>query len=101
MVGAYGGEGDLGEVEFGEEVETVVEGIEVEAGEVLDFLVDCRVSGNFSCDEFEWAPVITGAKVWDAAAQFGGEETGARAPMSGWERFCQSLLLSNAFMFID
>ncbi|MDG2123647.1 MAG: DUF1549 and DUF1553 domain-containing protein [Verrucomicrobiales bacterium] len=101
LMSGRGGLLGLWEVAFGEEVEAFVGGIEVEAGEVIDFLVDCRAGGNFSCDEFVWAPVIEGVEVWDAGEQFGGVETGGRGPMSGWEQFCQSLLLSNAFMFVD
>jgi len=75
--------------------------VELKAGEVLDFAVDCRT--NPTHDSFQWAPVVTlaGAGVWSAADHFGGPATANAARLSPWEKYAQVLLLSNEFQFVD
>ncbi|WZO97839.1 PSD1 and planctomycete cytochrome C domain-containing protein [Isosphaeraceae bacterium EP7] len=62
------------------EAATDVPRIEVQAGDTIDFAVDC-VEGH-DCDTFEWAPKVTlsqssgdPAGVWDASADFQGPMT--------------------------
>jgi hypothetical protein len=88
-----------------------VKNFELRAGETIDFLVDCRPAGNITWDEFAWAPVIRLEKPaaatqpaappgqeWSAAAQFGGPPP---RPLSQWEKYAQTLLLTNEFVFVD
>ncbi len=91
------------------EAKTELKGLPVKAGEILDFVVDCRPSGNIGFDEFAWAPLIrmeqeAAAKAvekgeeWSAAAQFAGP---APVPFDPWTKYVQVLLLSNEFVFVD
>jgi hypothetical protein len=75
----------------------------VEAGETIDFVVDCGEAGNFFCDGFAWAPVITvvgGDGRWEAREDFGGQVT-VEEELGNWERLAQALLISNEAMFMD
>ena len=71
--------------------------------DAIDFVVDCGPAGNFSCDQFVWAPAVRSAdgREWDANEQFGGTVSGPGRQLDAWERFAHSLLLTNTFMFID
>ncbi|HEX7896776.1 MAG TPA: DUF1553 domain-containing protein, partial [Planctomycetota bacterium] len=88
------------------EAKTELKGVPVKAGETLDFVVDCRPSGNIGWDEFAWAPLIkmeaggpaAKAEEWSAAAQFAGPAT---VPFDAWTKYVQVLLLSNEFVFVD
>ena len=85
-----------------------IRGLEIKKDETIDFVVDCR--GDVSYDEFLWAPVITptksaaanggpaDAKAWNAATEFVGPPP---TPMTTMERYVQTLLLTNEFMFLD
>ena len=90
-------------VKFGETAESELDAIEVSKGDAIDFVVDCGPAGNFSCDQFVWAPTVQSAagEIWDAKKQFGGKITNPKRQLDGWERFAHSLLLTNTFMFID
>ena len=91
------------QINYGKSEEAGLEKIEVEAGEILDFIVDCGAANNFQCDGFEWAPRLetTGAKrAWDAREHFGGRRSDDRA-LGPWERLAQALLISNEAMFLD
>lgn len=96
-----------------ERVDAEVRGVAVEAGETLDFVVDCRTAPT--ADAFTWAPTITAAKAgptaagdatagmagptaWDAAADFAPPPPPLLSP---WEQLAQALLLTNEFLFID
>ena len=92
--------------EFGSEVAAELDAIEVVAGEQIDFVVDCRPAGNIQCDQFTWAPKIRGNDgagefEWSAERDFAGAPGGATHRLDAWERFAHTLLLSNAFMFVD
>jgi hypothetical protein len=91
------------EVQFGEAAQADVADLEVAEGEIIDFVVDCRPAGNFSCDQFLWAPTIRQQSLgeWSAEREFAGEVTGPARQLNPWERFAQALLLTNSFMFID
>ncbi len=79
------------------EAEAAFKGLEVKKGETLDFVVDFR--GEISYDQFLWAPVI-GAKgrEWNAAKDFAGPPA---LPLGALERYAQTLLMTNEFLFLD
>jgi mono/diheme cytochrome c family protein len=87
-------------------VPTAVTKLAVQAGDTLDFVVDCLA--NTAHDTFKWAPVISWMDpapmgeplVWDAAKNF-GDVRQLPKPLAPWEKFAQALLLSNEFMFVD
>ncbi len=85
----------------GKDAPAKVSGVEVERGEEIDFVVDGRASGQ---EPFRWSPRIRLAeasgsvRTWDAAADFGGPPAVALGP---WEKYCQVLLESNGFAFVD
>ena len=91
------------QVEFGRVQSADLAGVEVQAGEVLDFVIDCGAANNFFCDGFEWSPrleLIGGKQVWDAKLQFDGKRSGDSS-LGPWERLVQALLISNEAMFLD
>jgi len=82
------------------DAETTIRGLAVEAGETLDFIVDCR--GNVDSDSFAWAPVLRmGDREWNAQAGFGGPVPKPPPAMSAWDKFVQVLLETNEFLFVD
>ncbi len=91
------------QIEFGKPQSAGIAEIEVEAGEILDFVIDCGEANNFSCDGFTWAPRLelsTRKGVWDAVQNFAGSVSEAE-PLNVWERLAQALLISNEAMFLD
>jgi hypothetical protein len=94
--------------EFGNPVAAELDEIAVSAGECLDFVVDCRPAGNISFDQFTWAPAILQldeldgkAARWNAEREFAGKPSNPPHQLTAWERLAHTLLLSNAFMFVD
>src|SRR5262249_47281606 len=82
------------------DAETKISGLVVEAGETLDFIVDCRADNN--SDSFTWAPSIRmGDEEWSAQSAFGGPAPKAAPPMTAWEKYVHVLLESNEFIFVD
>ena len=82
-----------------DDVETGFE-VEVAAGEVLDFAVDCRADNN--ADSFQWAPTLAmGGERWSATSAFSGPAAAAPSPLTAWERMAQVLLETNEFAFLD
>jgi hypothetical protein len=78
-------------------VDTNLNAIAVEAGEILDFVVDA--DGDYEADDFQWSPVLTqGASKWDARKEFAGP---AIARLNPREQLAQVLLLTNEFAFLD
>ncbi|MBA4016168.1 MAG: hypothetical protein C0483_03160 [Pirellula sp.] len=83
---------------------TDVERISVRAGDVIDFIVDCRAKPT--ADAFTWAPVLRqldqpkqGAPlVWSANADFAAPPPPL---LTAWEQCAQALLLTNEFWFVD
>ena len=70
--------------------ETSLQGLVVEAGETIDFIVDCR-SGPDS-DGFQWAPVLTlGGRDHDAASAFAGPVPPPPPPLAPWEKLAELL----------
>ena len=94
--------------EFGNPAAADLDDVEVSAGECIDFVVDCRPAGNFQCDQFTWAPVIrqladgsADGLAWSAEQEFAGVPSAPSRQLDAWERLAHTILLSNAFMFID
>ena len=78
-------------------VDTELKAIEVEQGEIIEFVVDSV--GDYEADDFQWSPVLTiGNQKWDARAQFAGP---AIRPLTPREQLAQVLLLTNEFAFLD
>ena len=92
---------------FHNEAKTEVASVTVKKGDRLDFVVDCKASEN--TDSFAWSPVLSplpppgGGKrsMWSAERDFGGPPAPSAAPLSHWERYCQALLLTNEFSYVD
>jgi hypothetical protein len=81
----------------GSSAETKLNGIAVEKGDTLDFIVDARKDPEN--DGFGWAPTIrAGEQVWNSKDQFAGP---AAEPLSAWGRYAQVLLETNEFAFVD
>ena len=75
--------------------------ISLKAGDTLDFVVDCI--GNDLDDAFNWAPEIEtadGSTKWSSAALFAGPQEQVNT-LTRWQRFVQTLLLTNEFAFVD
>ncbi len=76
---------------------------DVELGEIIDFVVDCREHEDH--DSFRWDAAITLSATgdgeqhhtWDTRDGFHGPQT----PMTRWEQYVQVLLMSNEFHFLD
>ena len=72
----------------------------VEAGDTVDLIIDCR--NDVSFDSFSWTVEIRDpdnpARQWSVAEQFNGT---LPAQLNGWELLAQALLLSNEFQFVD
>lgn len=78
-------------------VDTDLKSIDVEQGEIIDFVVDSV--NDYEADDFQWSPVLTiGNQKWDARAQFSGP---AIRPLTPREQLAQVLLLTNEFAFLD
>jgi hypothetical protein len=82
------------------EAETKISGLSVEAGETLDFVVDCRADNN--SDSFTWAPSVRlGDEEFNAQSGFSGPAPKPPPAMSAWEKYVHVLLESNEFIFVD
>jgi hypothetical protein len=81
----------------GSSAETRLNGISVDQGDTIDFIVDAR--NDPENDGFGWAPVIKlGERTWNAKDDFRGP---AAEPLSVWARYAQVLLETNEFAFVD
>ena len=81
----------------GSSAETRLNGIKVEKGDTIDFVVDARAHPEN--DPFNWAPVIHyGEQTWNAKNDFTGPSP---QPHTIWARYAQVLLEMNEFAFID
>ncbi len=92
---------------------TVVEKLEVNQGDTIDFVADLRTT--FENDTFAWPVAIQldsgvvasprragshagGITTWDSTATFHPPRV---EPLSKWARYAQVLLMSNEFVFVD
>ena len=81
----------------GSSAETKLNGIKVEKGDTISFVVDARLDPEN--DGFTWAPVIRcGEQSWSAKSDFAGPSP---RPLDVWARFAQVLLETNEFAFVD
>jgi uncharacterized protein DUF1553 len=77
--------------------ETKLNGIKVEKGDTISFVVDARLDPEN--DAFTWAPVIKcGEQTWNAKNDFTGPPP---RPLNIWARYAQVLLETNEFSFVD
>lgn len=86
---------------FNASVPTRARQVEVEAGETIDFVVDCR--GEHSFDSYEWAPSVSyvnrsRGESWNVASDFGKS---FEPPLPTAARYAQALLMTNEFAFVD
>jgi hypothetical protein len=78
---------------------TVVIPFEVQPGDTVDFVVDCRTSEN--SDSYHWNLKLrivdsdSRRRSWDSSEDFAGQQ------LTIWDQYAQVLLLSNEFVFID
>ncbi|MGC3972735.1 MAG: DUF1553 domain-containing protein [Pirellulales bacterium] len=87
-----------------EKVVIDVNDVVVKAGDVIDFVVDCRTKPT--ADTFTWAPVVRqtapknaeGEHIWNATSDFTAPPPPLLTP---WEQCAQALLLTNEFWFVD
>ena len=84
-------------------IDTDIQSLEAQAGDVIDFVVDSRESTT--ADSFRWSATIT---IIESASQVESTwrtEKGFHGPLppplSGWEQLAHSLLMSNEFVFVD
>ncbi len=83
---------------------TDVDNVVVRAGDVIDFVVDCRAKPT--ADAFSWAPIVRQTQpsatdkpgVWSANTDFAAPPPPL---LSAWEQCAQALLLTNEFWFVD
>ena len=90
-------------VEFDKEQPAIIKDLDVEEGEIIDFIVDCGEMNDFYCDGFLWAPVIKSMREevsWSALTHFSAKGNN-NVSLSAWQRFAQALLISNEVMFLD
>ena len=81
----------------GSSAETQLNGIAVEPGDTISFIVDARVDPEN--DNFIWAPIVkSGERTWNSKSDFAGP---APQPLSVWERYAQVLFETNEFAFVD
>jgi hypothetical protein len=81
----------------GSSAETKLDGIKIEKGDTISFVVDGRLDPEN--DAFAWAPVIKcGGQTWSAKNDFTGP---APQPLDVLARYAQVLLETNEFAFVD
>ncbi len=81
-----------------------IESLDVQAGDVIDFVVDLRE--NLNHEEYLWEAEISellsgddaDPALWLSKHQFGGTPTSQLEP---WQQLAQVLLSANEFMFVD
>jgi len=82
--------------------ESIVDEIEVEKGQTIDFLVHCFK--NPASDSFTWAPIVVGTdgelkgQTWNSLKNFAGP---LPPKLNAWEQLAQALVLTNEFHFLD
>ncbi len=85
------------EVVHNSQLDCNLEGLNVSAGDTLDFVVN--INGNLNNDQFLWsAEIQMQEKSWQAERDFAGKEPNYLTP---WEQLAQVLLLSNEMVFVD
>jgi hypothetical protein len=81
----------------GSSAETKLNGIKVEKGDTISFVVDERLDPEN--DAFTWAPLIQcGDRSWNAKSDFAGP---VPERLGIWARYAQVLFETNEFSFVD
>lgn len=81
----------------GSSADTRLNGIRVQKGDTIDFIVDARRDPEN--DAYTWAPVIkSDDQTWNAKNDFAGP---LPQQLGIWERYAQVLLETNEFAFVD
>lgn len=81
----------------GSRAETKLDGIQVEKGDTISFMVDARTDSEN--DAFSWAPNVTSEdQTWNSKNEFAGP---VPQPLTLWERYAQVLFETNEFAFVD
>jgi uncharacterized protein DUF1553/uncharacterized protein DUF1549/cytochrome c len=82
---------------------TKVDRASVEAGDTIDFVIDCRTNPGW--DGFKWTVTLAldprpenGSARWDSRTGFRGPPP---SPLDPWSRYAQTLLMTNEFAYID
>lgn len=84
----------------GGRVNAEVENVRLEAGDTLDFIVDCDADSSF--DSFHWSPRLLAAGAGGAAVTLADAKEDFGGPgLTAWEAYAQVLLCSNEFLFMD
>ncbi len=78
-------------------VNAVASNVAVQAGDTIDFLVDC--AGDTNTDSFHWIPQIKDATTGKSLANAKEDFTGPGP--SPWQELAQALLCTNEFIFLD
>jgi hypothetical protein len=88
---------------FHGEATTAPPQIEVQAGDTVDFITDCRTSVDF--DSFNWTVTVRLSSAEDASGHVWDSVSGFHGPLvpslTRWQQLAQVLLMSNEFMFVD
>jgi hypothetical protein len=85
---------------------TLVEGIPVSAGEVVDLIVD-SVGGEHGYDTFVWKATLRltrddgAVETWNTHDGIDGPQPPASQPLDRWSQLAQVLLMCNEFAFVD
>ncbi len=81
----------------GSSAETKLNGIRVQKGDTVDFIVDTR--SDPENDAYTWVPVVrSGNQEWNAKTDFAGPQP---KPLGVWASYAQVLLGTNEFAFVD
>ena len=81
----------------GSSAETKLNGIHVEKGDTIDFVVDARRDPEN--DGYSWSPVVkAGERTWNSKNEFAGPRP---QRLGVWARYAQVLFETNEFTFVD
>jgi hypothetical protein len=84
---------------------TAIEATPVAAGDVIDFVVDCRANDGY--DAFTWRTTLRleredgQVESWNSHDGIDGPKPPAPPPLDRWGQLAQVLLMCNEFMFVD
>lgn len=74
-----------------------IDSLPLQAGEVVDFIIDPKATDL--CDSFQFVPRLTETRTGQLVAAANEEFAGP--PLDPWTAYAQVLLISNEFMFVD
>jgi len=91
---------------FNRKQEKRVDGVEVQKGDTIDFVIHCGANQSF--DSFQWRPHLIrqqvaagGREHWRSHEDFAGPQPEPPEPLTPLEKYAQVLLMTNEFMFVD